>query len=178
MQPSLPSGARPSSIRGQAASPMPNRELGLYRATLAAIAYDAEFRTLTGESGQQLLLSVLRDPLEAISEGLVALGVHPGQEEQKLAELVARLPGWAGHIRSRNENADPKIAAGSPASMADLLALWLLVERGRAVSAPARANGGSDAAALIGSSFRVDRCVPGSPGQARSCPVGSRCGDG
>lgn len=160
--------------QGQAASPMPNRELGLYRATLAAIAYDAEFRTLTGESGQQLLLSVPRDPLEAISEGLVALGIHPGQEEQKLAELVARLPGWAGHIRWRNENADPEIAAGSPASMADLLALWLLLERGGGVSAASRSNFGSDVAAQLAAHFGltdVSQEALGKDGHARFTAV-------
>lgn len=119
--------------QAQAVSPMPNRELGLYRATLAVLAYDAEFRRLAGESGHHLLMTVPRDPLEAIAEGLVACGIMPGDEEQKLAELVARLPGWAGHIRWRNENADPEIAAGSPASMADLIALWLLLERAGAV---------------------------------------------
>lgn len=156
--------------QGQAANPMPNRELGLYRATLAAGAYDAEFRSLTGERGQQLLLSVPRDPLEAISEGLVALGIHPGQEELKLAELVARLPGWAGHIRWRNENADPDIAAGSPASMADLLALWLLLERGGAVTFASKSAAGSDAATQLARHFGltdVSLACLGKEGHAR-----------
>lgn len=123
--------------QAQAASPMPNRELGLYRATLAVLAHDAEFHSLAGKHSTHLLMSVPRDPLEAIAEGLVVCGILPGDEEQKLAELVARLPGWAGHIRWRNENTDPDIAAGSPASMADLLALWLLLERAGATT-PAR----------------------------------------
>lgn len=120
--------------QAQAVSPMPNRELGLYRATLAVLAYDTEFHKLAGATAQHLLMSVPRDPLGAIAEGLVACGIMPGDEEQKLAELVARLPGWAGHIRWRNENADPEIAAGSPAGMADLIALWLLLERAGATS--------------------------------------------
>lgn len=120
--------------QGLAAVPMPNRELGLYRATLAAIAYDPEFRALTGERGHALLLSVPRDPLEAIAEGLVALNIPAGREEQELAQLVARLPGWSGHIRWRHENADPEIAANAPATMADLLALWLLLARSGVVS--------------------------------------------
>lgn len=122
--------------QGHAASPMPHRELGLYRATLAALAYDAEYRALTGETGQTLLLSVSRDPLNAIAEGLAALGIAPGEEEQTLARLVARLPGWAGHIRWRNERADADVSARAPATMADLLALWLLLARGSAVCLP------------------------------------------
>lgn len=122
--------------QGHAASPMPHRELGLYRATLAAIAYDAEYRALTGETGQKLLLSVSRDPLNAIAEGLATLAIEPGREEQALAQLVARLPGWAGHIRWRNEKADADVAVRSPATMADLLALWLLLARGDAVCLP------------------------------------------
>lgn len=126
--------------QGQASNPMPNRELGLYRATLAALAYDAEFHRLVGSGAKQLLMSVPRDPLEAIAEGLTAIGILSGDEGPVLGRLVARLPGWAGHIRWRNENADPEITAGSPAGMADLLALWLLLERGGAVPAPTSRN--------------------------------------
>lgn len=156
--------------QGQASSPMPNRELGLYRAVLAAIAHDTEFRRLTGEIGRQLLLSVPRDPLEAISEGLVVLGVPSGEEELKLAELVARLPGWAGHIRWRNENADPEITAGSPAGMADLLALWLLLERAGAVSPPSEPKSNPDTTAQLAACFGVaddTRTALGSTGHAR-----------
>lgn len=152
--------------QGQAASPMPNRALGLYRATLAALAYDAEFRTLTGESGQLLLLSVPRDPLEAIAEGLVALNTCPGAEEHKLAELVARLPGWAGHIRWRNEHADPDIAAGSPAGMADLLALWLLLERSGGAACPAGRDDKTNAAVQLAHHFHLPDVTEAGLGQA------------
>ncbi len=138
--------------QGQAASPMPNRPLGLYRAALAAIAYDPEYRALTGAAGQHLLLSVPRDPLEAIAEGLAALGVHPGDADDVLAGMVARLPGWAGHIRWRSEHADPDIAAGSPAGMADLLALWLLLDRSGAVS-PVSQPAPVDAAPALAAHF-------------------------
>ena len=120
--------------QGQAICPMPHRELGLYRATLAAIAYDPEFKALTGATGRQLLLVVPRDPLDAIAEALVALDVPAGREAKFLAGLVCRLPGWAGHIRWRTDHADQDVAHGAPASMADLLALWLLLERCGATS--------------------------------------------
>lgn len=53
---------------------------GAYRAVLAAIGHDPDFRALTSESGRHLLLSVPRDPLEAIAEGLPALGIPAGQK--------------------------------------------------------------------------------------------------
>lgn len=119
--------------QGQATSPMPHRELGLYRAVLALAGHDPEFRRLTGRSGAQLLLTVSRDPLTAVAEGLSALGIAEGQEVAHLADLVARLPGWAGHIRWRCEHTDPETVADTPATIADLLALWLLLERAGAV---------------------------------------------
>lgn len=122
--------------QGQAASPLPHRELGLYRAVLAALPHDPQFKALTGALGRQLLLSVPRDPLEAIAEALATLRVPAGEEEDWLAAHVARLPGWAGHIRWRRENADPAYAEGAPASMADLIALWLLFDRCEVVSSP------------------------------------------
>lgn len=136
--------------QGQAASAMPHRALGLYRAVLALLPYDEAYRALTGAQGQQLLLSVPRDPLDAIAEALVALQVPAGQEEETLAALVARLPGWAGHIRWRTEHADPDVAAPAPATMADIVALWLLLERSGAcadASAPASPTDASEALA-------------------------------
>lgn len=119
--------------QGQAASPMPLREQGLYRAVLALAGHDPEYRTLTGTIGQQLLLSIPRDPLEAIAEGLVALDIRQGEEVDWLAAHVARLPGWAGHIRWRNEHADREFRENKPAAMADLLALWVLLARAGAI---------------------------------------------
>lgn len=141
--------------QGRAASPMPNRELGLYRSVLAMAGHDPEFRRLTGDIGQKLLLSIPRDPLEAIAEGFAALGIRHGQEEDLLAAYVARLPGWAGHIRWRNEHADPDHAAGAPAGMADLLALWMLLERSGAVSTNAVRTASSDVSAQLAERFNL-----------------------
>lgn len=151
--------------QGQAVCPMPHRELGLYRAALAALAHDSEYRTLTGLAGQQLLLSVPRDPLEAIAEGLKALGVPTGEEDAQLAELVARLPGWAGHLRWRSEHADPEVAQGAPAGMADLLALWLLLDRAGAVVRPAELPHGGDVTARLAAHFGLDFACLNQPGK-------------
>jgi len=141
--------------QGRAASPMPNREFGLYRSVLAMAGHDPEFRRLTGDVGQKLLLSIPRDPLEAIAEGFAALDIRHGEEEDLLAAYVARLPGWAGHIRWRNEHADPDHAAGAPAGMADLLALWLLLDRGGAVSTDAVRTAFSDVSAQLAERFNL-----------------------
>ena len=120
---------------GLTAMPLPNRDLGLYRAVLAMAAYDPDYRTLTGARGAALLLSVPRDPLEAISEGLASLEAEVDPLAY-LSGLVARLPGWAGHIRWRSEHADADRVADAPATMADLVALWILLARADALSAP------------------------------------------
>ncbi|KWV95491.1 DUF2309 domain-containing protein [Erythrobacter sp. AP23] len=114
------------------ASPMPHRDLGLYRAVLTLARHDAEYAKLTGEAGQTLLLTVPRDPYEAIAEGLAEC-VGDSDPLGHLSAHVARLPGWAGHIRWRAEHADRERVAHAPAGIADLLALWLLLERTGAV---------------------------------------------
>lgn len=115
------------------ASPMPYRDLGLYRAVLSLARHDADYAKLTGEAGRTLLLTVPRDPYEAIAEGLAEWA---GERDplDRLSALVSRLPGWAGHIRWRAEHADRDRVAEAPAGMADLLALWLLLERAGALS--------------------------------------------
>lgn len=120
--------------RGQAASPMPLRHLGLYRAVLALAPHDAEYARLAGPAGLDLLHQVPRDPLEAIAEAIAVLDIPAHEAGARLADLVARLPGWAGHLRWRSEHADPEAQAGAPATVADLVALWLLLARAGALA--------------------------------------------
>ncbi len=139
--------------QGQAASAMPYRALGLYRAVLGLAGHDPEFRALAGAAGAQLLLTVPRDPLEAIGEALVVLGVPEELALDHLSGHVARMPGWAGHIRWRSEHADRAWSAAAPATMADLIALWLLLERAGALSAPAKAPVMPDATHALAAHF-------------------------
>ncbi|MDR7103629.1 DUF2309 domain-containing protein [Croceicoccus sp. BE223] len=138
------------------ASPMPNRELGLYRAVLSLLRHDAEYAGLTGERGQTLLLTVPRDPYEAIAEALAQDG---GVDDplDRLSALVARLLGWAGHIRWRTEHADRERVALAPAGMADLLALWLLLDRAGAVTAGPITSQVFDAREDLARHFGLDR---------------------
>jgi uncharacterized protein YbcC (UPF0753/DUF2309 family) len=157
--------------QGLAAMAMPHRDLGLYRAVLAMAGHDADFRALTGASGATLLLTVPRDPLAAIAEALHDLGVPPEAALDHLAGLVARMPGWAGHIRWRAEQADPDVAAAAPATMADLLALWLLIERAGALVAPPVADSAGDGAGALAAHFGLDRTALAVPAQRRLAAI-------
>jgi uncharacterized protein YbcC (UPF0753/DUF2309 family) len=112
-----------------AAMPMPGRDQGLYPAVLRLVAQDPDFIRFGGSEAQNIIDSAEREPLAAIEASLLALGLEGENRAALLRTLIARLPGWAGHIRWRSEHADPDVAAGAPAGMADYLALWLLVER-------------------------------------------------
>ena len=142
--------------QGQAAFAMPHRELGLYRAVLAMAGHDTEFQALAGPVGASLLLTVPRDPLAAIAEGLAELDVPEGQALDHLSALVARMPGWAGHIRWRSELADADVSARAPATMADLIALWLLLERAGACIAPVSPMAAPDHSAALAAHCGVD----------------------
>lgn len=115
--------------RSIACAGMPHRQLGLYRAVLKLAAFDPDFYRFAGDDAAGIVASAEREPLRAIHQCLMALGLEGQHRLDLLRVLVARLPGWAGHIRWRTAHADPRETAGAPAGMADYLALWLLVER-------------------------------------------------
>ena len=133
--------------------PMPHRALGLDRAVLALAGHDPEFQALTASAGAQLLMTVPRDPLDAVAEGLAALSVADTGAQAHLSALVARLPGWAGHIRWRCEHAEADVASAAPATMADLLALWLLLERAGALTGSQGTPAPTDVTAELAAHF-------------------------
>lgn len=112
---------------GQAATAMPGRSSGLWQAATALLRHDDEFRAFS--EADRLLSDCPTDPVVAVENGLAALHVSPDDRLAVLTRLVARLPGWAGHIRWRTDHADPGVRQQAPATMADLLALWLLLEQ-------------------------------------------------
>lgn len=114
------------SDTGNAALPMPGREAGLYRAVLGLLPHDRDFDALAGPKKAKMLGEVSRDPVIAIADGLEAVASNARLD--RLRRLVARLPGWAGHLRWRTEHADPVASEGAPATMADLIALLMLAE--------------------------------------------------
>lgn len=121
---------------GNAALPMPGREAGFYHAVLGMLPYDGEFAALAGPKSAAMLGEASRDPVIAIAEGLEA--VASDARLNRLRQLVARLPGWAGHLRWRTEYADPVASAGARATMADLIALMMLAEHATTSVTPQR----------------------------------------
>jgi uncharacterized protein YbcC (UPF0753/DUF2309 family) len=144
-----------------AALAMPGRELGLYGAVLRAAEADPEFRALAGPGWRDLLAGVEREPLAAIASGLTALGISGRQSLDYLNSRVARLPGWSGHLRWRTEHADG-LAPDMPASMADLLALWVLLDRATGTAWPE-----ADDKAPAGGAMRamLEKCLAESGGR-------------
>jgi uncharacterized protein YbcC (UPF0753/DUF2309 family) len=148
--------------QGQAASAMPGRDLGLYRAVLALLPHDRQWRALAGLDGARLIDVVPRDPLEAIAEALEALDIDADAAEAQVAQWVLRLPGWAGHLRWREGHAEPEDIAPAPATMADLIALWALVDRA-GIAAPAAPVAPSCDPHALAAHFGLTRaaCGPG-----------------
>lgn len=102
---------------------MPGREKGLYAATTALIGHLPAFR-----GARATLADLPAQPLPAIAWALERLKVSEDARAEILAHAVARLPGWAGHIRWRGEHADADVAAEAPAAMAELIALILICD--------------------------------------------------
>lgn len=110
---------------GQARWAMPGRELGLYRAWRELVPADPALRRLN------LSRASFRDlperPEDAILAALAILRVPEAERRGELRAQLARLPGWASHIKWRAEHPDQ---APHPADLVDLLAIRLSYEAG------------------------------------------------
>ena len=150
---------------GTAAVAMPGRSRGLYRAVLALIGHDAQFTAMAQGAPRALLAEVPRDPVDAVAQGLSVLGIDEGERIAFLRGLIARLPGWAGHVRWRQHHADADQVAAAPATMADLLALMLLVVRAAPATRerPRVAPVVTDIAAQLAAHFGIDPAVIETP---------------
>lgn len=113
----------------QGVSPMamPLRRMGLYAAIRDLCVHDPDFISLTGNRARAIRDAAPADPLDAVAARIASFHYDPAGKLALLRELVARLPGWSGHIRWRTDHADASVRAGAPATMTDYLALWMLV---------------------------------------------------
>ncbi|WP_291993459.1 putative inorganic carbon transporter subunit DabA [Candidatus Accumulibacter sp. ACC003] len=112
--------------QGLAAWPNPAREQGFYAAWRASASDDLaweldEFADARGE-----LERLPDEPLPLIADELRRLGIAPTKSAAYLQRLALELPGWAGMFQWRE--AHPR-AGQAPVTLADLLAVRLLLER-------------------------------------------------
>jgi hypothetical protein len=115
---------------------MPHRRAGFYRAVLRFAAHDPDFWRFGGDDSAGVIASADPDAETAIGQSLTALGIEGANRLAFMKELTARLPGWTGHIRWRESHGDPNLHIQAPGGIADLIAVWLLVERACALRLP------------------------------------------
>ena len=112
----------------KAALPLQGRERGLYHCVSQSLAHDPALLRLTDKTGATLIAKAPADPLELIDIAMRRADIAPDDRITWLRGLVATLPGWAGHLRWRNEHGGVAACAGAPATMTDLVALIALVQ--------------------------------------------------
>ncbi len=112
----------------KAALPLRGRERGLYACVTESLRHDPAMLRLTDKPGATLIHKAPVDPLELIGIAMRRANIASNDRMAWLRCLVATLPGWAGHLRWRNEHAGVSASAGAPATMTDLIALIALVQ--------------------------------------------------
>lgn len=107
----------------QARLAMPGRDQGLYLAWRALVGRDPALRRLGVARARFQRLP--ERPEDAILAALAALRIPPREHRAELRAQLARLPGFASHIKWRQEHPDQ---APHPADLTDLLAIRLTYE--------------------------------------------------
>jgi hypothetical protein len=113
---------------GQALTPLPGRDKGLWRAVLEAYRDGASFPP--GARGLRARLPALLggSPEDAVLEALDALGVPPADRGGFVEATLLALAGWAG-LFSRLERRPDEQHVDAPARLVEFLALRLVLER-------------------------------------------------
>lgn len=129
-----------------AALPLQGRERGLYLCITEVLRHDSALLRLTDKAGAVLVSKAPADPIELIEITMRRARIVPEQRLTWLRKLVATLPGWAGHLRWRNEHGGIAASTNAPATMAELIALVALVQS--ATNTPVAVPEGKPAAKL------------------------------
>jgi uncharacterized protein YbcC (UPF0753/DUF2309 family) len=107
----------------QARWAMPGRERGLYPAWRALVGGDPALRRHGIE--RETFARLPERPEDALLDALAALRLPERERRAELRAQLARLPGWASHVKWRGEHPDQ---APHPADLIDLLAIRLSYE--------------------------------------------------
>jgi uncharacterized protein len=109
------------------ALPLYDRARGLYASVAECLRHDPALLRLANKPGAALIANAPEDPLELIAIAMRRATVAPDSRIDWLRGLLAALPGWAGHVRWRNEHGGRSVSAGAPATMTELIALIAMV---------------------------------------------------
>ncbi len=140
---------------------MPLRDRGLYGAWRALVADDPALRRLG--IGRARVASLPERPEDAILDALATLQIPARERRAEFRAQLARLPGWASHIKWRAEHPDQ---APHPADLVDLLAIRLTYEAALVTDAAAALpTGVAGLRALI--EQRLAAAPPGNDAAAR-----------
>ena len=133
--------------QGYANWPLPDRERGFYRSFVNLYSQpggppDQWLRGLRRELKRLDELGM--SPLESIDESLTLLGVQPDEREAYVSATLQALPGWAGMIRQMETNAEWTLLPAPAGSLAEYLAVRLILDRLAASYVAKRALGWRD----------------------------------
>lgn len=123
----------------KAALPLYGRERGLYACVTESLRHDPALLRLTDTAGKALIQKAPADPLDLLGIAMRRAEIGAEQRITWLRSLVATLPGWAGHLRWRNEHGGTSAIAGAPATMTELITLVALVQSATNAATPAPA---------------------------------------
>ncbi len=121
--------------QGIAARPMPLRKLGFFGCVTRLYALPAGSPDPWMRSVHQLMAEEVaagRTPLESLGHSLDRLGVEPREWDEFLTATALVLRGWAGMMRQMEERPDRVPVHAPPATLADFLAIRLLLDRAAA----------------------------------------------
>jgi len=110
---------------GQATIPMPNRELGFYRAFAELAAYDNRLNRF--KHADSLLARLPDCPEDTIAECLDRLRIPQDHREEFIRQSLAALPGWAGHFKWKEQWQNTAEGAKLPATLVDYVAVRLVL---------------------------------------------------
>lgn len=114
---------------GEAPWAMPNRELTFYRAWKKLAPYDASLRMLGMVDAPAKIAALADRPEEGLLASLLDLKIPKSAWESYLALHLAALPGWAGYIKWRSEEAHHPWQTQYPIDLVKYLAVRLFYER-------------------------------------------------
>ncbi|MCU0842868.1 MAG: DUF2309 domain-containing protein, partial [Thiobacillaceae bacterium] len=140
--------------QGLAAWHNPSRGRGFYAAWLASAREDPHFDLHGLVTWGQTLERLPEEPVEAILQGLLTLGLDPAHWEVYLESLAKELPGWSGMVLWRDQHGGQEV----PVTLTDYLAVRLVLEQVHAQR-------------LCGLHFKTEASLPGLRGYLRHHPA-------